>query len=63
MMDKHPHSADLMTGESLLPESFKMTLTGNLFATDTDMKQAVISWIQKNETDFCYVGIYALVSW
>jgi len=51
-----------MTVESLLPESFKKTLNGNLFATDTNVKQAVTSWLQTNETDFYYVGIYALVS-
>jgi hypothetical protein len=62
MMDNPPHSGDLITGESLLPESFKKTLTGKLFATDTDVKQAVTSWLQTNETDFCYVGIYAIVS-
>jgi len=62
MMDNPPYSADLMTGESLLPESFEKTLTDKLFAVDTDAKQAVISWLQTNETDFCYVGIYAIVS-
>lgn len=51
-----------MTGESLLPESPKKTLTGKLFATDTDVKLAVTSWLQTNEIDFCYVRIYALVS-
>jgi hypothetical protein len=62
MMDNPPYNANLMTGEFLLPESFKKTLTGKLFATDMDVKQAVTSWLQTNETDFYYVGIYALVS-
>ena len=60
-MDNPPYSVDLMTGESLLPESFKKTLTGKLFAKDTDVKQAATSWLQTNETNFCYVRIYALV--
>ena len=44
------------------PEAFEKALTGKLFASDTDVKQAVISWLQTNETDCCYDGIYAMVS-
>jgi hypothetical protein len=39
----------------------KEHLTGKRLATDTDMKQAVTSWLQTLDTDFFCMGIQALV--
>jgi hypothetical protein len=39
----------------------KKHLAGKRFATDADVKQAVISWLQTRYTDFLYIKVQALV--
>jgi hypothetical protein len=39
----------------------KKHLGGRQFATDGEVQQAVISWLQVLDTDFFYAGIDALV--
>jgi hypothetical protein len=39
----------------------KKHLGGRRFATDAEVQQAVMSWLQALDTDFCYAGIDALV--
>jgi hypothetical protein len=39
----------------------KKHLGGRRFATDGEVLQAVMSWLQALDTDFFHAGIYALV--
>jgi hypothetical protein len=41
----------------------KKHLAGRRFATDGEVQQAVMSWLQALDTDFFYAGIDALVYW
>jgi hypothetical protein len=41
----------------------KKHLSGRRFATDDEVQQAVMSWLQALDTDFFYAGIDAFVYW
>jgi hypothetical protein len=41
----------------------KKHLGGGRFATDSEVQQAIISWLQVLDTEFFYAGIDALVYW
>jgi hypothetical protein len=36
---------------------------GRQFATDSEVQQAIMSWLQALDTDFFYAGVDALVYW
>jgi histone-lysine N-methyltransferase SETMAR len=56
-----PYSPDLAPSDFHLFGQLKKHLGGRRFATDGEVQQAVMSWLQALGTDFFYAGIDALV--
>jgi hypothetical protein len=63
VLDHPPYSPDLAPSDFHLFGSLKKHLGGRRFATDGEVQQAVMSWLQALDTDFFYAGIDALVYW
>jgi histone-lysine N-methyltransferase SETMAR len=60
VLDHPPYSPDLARSDFHLFGPLKH-LGGRRFATDGEVQQAVMSWLQALDTDFFYAGIDALV--
>jgi hypothetical protein len=60
VLDHPPYSPDLAPSDYHLFGPLKH-LWGRQFATDGEVQQAVMSWLQALDTDFFYAGIDALV--
>jgi hypothetical protein len=60
-MDNPPYSSDLTPSYFHLTGPLKKHPTGNWYATDADVKQAVTSWIQTSDTNLFHAGIQVLV--
>jgi hypothetical protein len=60
-MDLAPYSSILCPLICHLFASIKKQLAGKHFATDINVKQAVISWLKILQTNFFYAKIQALV--
>jgi histone-lysine N-methyltransferase SETMAR len=56
-----PYSPDLAQSDFHLFGPLKKHLGGRRFATDGEVQQADMSWLQAIDTDFFYAGIDALV--
>jgi hypothetical protein len=61
VLDHPPYRPDLAPSDFHLFEPFKKHLDGRRFATDGEVQQAVMSWLQALDTDFFYAGIDALL--
>jgi histone-lysine N-methyltransferase SETMAR len=61
VLDHPPYSPDLAPSDFHLFGPLKKQLGGRQFATDGEVQQAVMSWLQALDTDFFYAGIDALV--
>jgi hypothetical protein len=57
VLDHPPYSPDLAPSDCHLFGPLKKHLGGRRFATDGEVQQAVMSWLQALDTDFCYAGI------
>jgi len=57
-----PYIADLAPSDFHKRPAVKDYLSGNMFASDDDMKTAVTKWLQSQGTDFCETEINKLVS-
>jgi hypothetical protein len=60
-MDHPPYNSNVTHRDFSLSGPVKKHLAGKQFATDTDMKQAVTSWLQTLDTNFFHIRIQALV--
>jgi hypothetical protein len=60
-LDYPPYSPDLTPSDFHLFGPLKKHLGGRRSATDGEVKQAVMSWLQALDTDFFYAGKNALV--
>jgi hypothetical protein len=60
-MEHSPYSCDLGPSNFHLFGLLKKHLAGKEFAADTNMKQAVTSWIQTIDEDCFYTGMQALM--
>jgi hypothetical protein len=60
--DQPPRSLGLIPNGFHLFGPLKKHLAGKWFASDINMKQAVISWLQTRDVDFFCAGMQALVS-
>jgi hypothetical protein len=61
VLDHRPYSPDLAPSDFHLFGPLKKHLGGRRVATDCEVQQAVMSWLQALDTDFFYAGIDALV--
>jgi hypothetical protein len=61
VLDHPPYSPDLAPSDLHLFGSLNEHVDERRFATDGEVQQAVMSWLQALDTDFFYVGIDALV--
>jgi hypothetical protein len=61
VLDHPPYSPDLAQSDFHLCGPLKKHLFGRWFATNSEVQQAVMSWLQALDTDFLYAGIDALV--
>jgi histone-lysine N-methyltransferase SETMAR len=61
VLDHPPYSPDLAPSDFHLFGPLKKHLGGRRFATDGEVQQAVMSWLQALDTDFFYAGIDALL--
>jgi hypothetical protein len=61
VLDHPPYSTDLAPSDFHLFGPFKKHLGGRRFATDDEVRQAIMSWLQALDIDFFYAGIDALV--
>jgi hypothetical protein len=61
VLDHPPYIPDLALSDFHLFGPLKKRLGGRRFATDGEVQQAVMSWLQALDTDFFYAGIDALV--
>jgi histone-lysine N-methyltransferase SETMAR len=61
VLDHPPYNPDLALSDFHLFGPLKKHLGGRRFATDGEVQQAVMSWLQALDTDFFYAGIDALV--
>jgi hypothetical protein len=61
VLNHPPYSPDLAPSDFHLFGPLKKHLGGKRFATDGEVQQAVMSWLQAIDTDFFYAGIDALV--
>jgi hypothetical protein len=61
VLDHPPYNPDLVPSDFHLFGPLKKHLSGRRFATDGEVWQAVMSWLQVLDTDFFYAGIDALV--
>jgi hypothetical protein len=60
VIDYPPYSTDITSNNLCLFEHHKQHLTNKQFATDTDMQQAVTSWLWTLDNEFLYAGIQAI---
>jgi hypothetical protein len=60
-MDHPPYRHNLMSSNFHIFGPLKKHLAGKQSATDTNMKQAVTSWLQTLDNDLCYAGIQVLM--
>jgi histone-lysine N-methyltransferase SETMAR len=63
VLDHPPYSPDLAPSDFHPFGPLKKHQGGRRFATDGEVQQAVMSWLQALDTDFFYAGIDALVYW
>jgi transposase len=61
VLDHPPYSPDLAPSDFHLFGTLKKHLGGRRFATDGEVQQAAMSWLQALDTDFFYARIDALV--
>jgi hypothetical protein len=61
VLDHPPYSPDLAPSDFRLFGPLKRHLGGRRFATNSEVQQVVMSWLQALDTDFFYAGIDALV--
>jgi hypothetical protein len=61
VLDHPPYHTDLALSDFHLFGPLKKHLVGRQFATDSEVQQTVMSWLQVLHTDFVYAGIDALV--
>jgi histone-lysine N-methyltransferase SETMAR len=61
VLDHPPYSPDLALSDFHLFGPLKKHLGGRRFATDGEVQQAIMSWLQALDTDFFCAGIDALV--
>jgi hypothetical protein len=61
VLDHPPYSPDLAPSDLYLFGPLNKHLGARRFATDGEVQQAVMSWLQALDTDFFYAGIDALV--
>jgi hypothetical protein len=61
VLDHPPYSLDLTPSDFHLFGPLKKHLGGRSFATDGEVQQAAMFWLQALDTDFFYAGIDALV--
>jgi histone-lysine N-methyltransferase SETMAR len=61
VLDHPPYGPDLAPSDFYLFGPLKKHLGGRRFATDGEVQQAVMSWLQALDTDFFCAGIYGLV--
>jgi transposase len=61
VLDHPPYSPDLAPSDFHLFGPLKKHLGGRRFTTDSEVQQAVMSWLQDFDTYFFYAGIDALV--
>ena len=63
-MDEFSYRFDLAVSDFYLLGSLKIYLTGKRIAADTDVKQAITSWLEALHADFLNAEIHARVqSW
>jgi hypothetical protein len=61
VLDHPPYRSDLAPSDFHLFGPLQKHQGGKRFATDGEVQQAVMSWLQALDTDFLYAGIDALV--
>jgi hypothetical protein len=61
ILDHPPYSPDLAPSDFHLFGPLKQHLGGRRFATDGEVQEAIMSWLQALDTDFFYAGIDVLV--
>jgi histone-lysine N-methyltransferase SETMAR len=61
VLDHPPYSPDLAPSDFHLFGPLKKHLGGRRLATDGEVQQALMSWLQALDTDLFYAGIDALV--
>jgi hypothetical protein len=61
VLDHFLYSPDLAPSDFHLFGPLKNHLGGRRFATDVEVQQAAMSWLQALDTDFFYAGVDALL--